>query len=170
MDFIQTPHFISVLPIILQSSEFYLTQTVCKQNYLFIFFKLQSATEIGDCDDQLSFFQTTCGFWRKQNIPLLTYNILLGNYYSRQVLKNDLGSSCTAYVPMEISEMRTWNIFLNSLWSLTIDFVHPLYPPASSGLTADSRYWFIPLKGCTAWNIPTCDLNSYHQEIWLILT
>ena len=149
MDFIQTPRFISVLPIILQSSEFYLTQTVCKQNYSFTFFNLQSATEIGDRDDQLSFFQTTCGFWRKQNIPLLTYNILLlllsrfsrvrlcnpidssppgsavpgilqartlewaaiafsdnillGNYYSRQVLKNDLGSSHTAYDPMEIS-------------------------------------------------------------------
>jgi len=40
-------------------------------------------------------------------------NILLGNNYSRQVLKNDLGSSHTAYVPMEISEMRTWKIFLN---------------------------------------------------------
>ena len=173
MDFIQTPCFISVLSIILQ---FFLRQTVCKQNYLFTFFNLQSATEIGDCDDQLSFFRTTCSFWRKQNSPLLCweglgaggeggnrgwdgwtasltqwtwvwvnsgslwwterpgmlrfmgsqrvghdwatelkwmYNILLGNYYSRQVLKNDLRASRTAYIPMEISEIRTWKIFLN---------------------------------------------------------
>lgn len=53
------------------SLQFHVTQTVCKQNYLFTFFSLQSGTGTGDPDGQLGFsFQMTIVLGQNTVLPI----------------------------------------------------------------------------------------------------